>query len=57
MSFGLLLCYREGFLPPKIRGHSRILAHSIQCAGWRGIDARVHIGTAVRGVSISNEHS
>lgn len=44
-------------LPPMIRGHSRILAHSMQCAGWRGIDASVHIGTAALGVSISSEHS
>jgi len=44
-------------IPSNTLGHSRMLAHSIQCAGCRGIVASVHIATAVWGVSISKEHS
>jgi len=32
-------------------------AHSMQCSGWRGIEARVQRGTAARGVCMSSWHS
>ena len=44
-------------IPPNTLGHLRMLAHSIQCAGCRGIVASVQIATAVWGASISKEHS
>lgn len=43
--------------PLKRRGHSRMLAHSMQCSGNRGVLAMVQIGKAVGGVSMSSEHS
>lgn len=43
--------------PLKTRGHSRMLAHSMQCSGNRGVLAMVQIGKAVGGVSMSSEHS
>jgi hypothetical protein len=43
--------------PLNTRGHSRMLAHSMQCSGSRGVLAMVQIGKAVGGVSMSSEHS
>lgn len=37
----------------KALGHSRTLAHSIQCSGNRGVLAMVQIGKTVGGVNMS----
>jgi hypothetical protein len=43
--------------PLKTRGHSRMLAHSMQCSGRRGVLAIVQMGKAVGGVRVSILHS
>lgn len=48
---------REGNEPLKTLGHSKMLAHSMQCSGSRGVLAMVQMGKAVGGVSMSREHS
>jgi hypothetical protein len=43
--------------PLKTRGHSRTLAHSMQCSGSRGVLAMVQMGKVVGGVRMSRPHS